>query len=1024
MEPYTQLNSSQRAAVETIDGPLLVLAGPGTGKTQLLSIRAANILAKRSGDIKPENILIVTYTNSAAKALKERLVKIIGQAGYDIEVGTFHSFANSIIQESQEAANYVGEKLKMDDVEQLKAVRYILDRSDNIQAIRPFRAPYFYLNDIIKRISELKKDGIDPKGFKTYVESIPSRGVKIEEPQFERLKGLARVYEAYEAAKSGGDPNIFDERGRYDFDDMILFAVEALKKERLLAQEYAGQYKLSMVDEFEDTNEAQLELLFTLLDTDNPNLCCVGDDDQSIYRFQGASVANFRMLKERFPSIKVMTLKDNYRSTKPIIDFAAALIGTLPKIERTGEKALIPVRDCNDTKIELREFTTETEELLFMVDRIRALKGAIAASGDPDSQAMEHPYNEIAVLVRKRSDILKVIDAFLQAGIPYATDGREDISGEKRVKQLLDVLDLANMGSDSPRQKDLALYKVLSADYLKIPLAEIIQFFSYANSRRRSPDNAPLAQTVLELFLRQAPSAEMQTAHSAITRLLRGSQTNSVHSILLNFIDDAGIFKFILEKFDSKEVLKIRDLRAVTAFVNMVKTTDIASPGIRLNEFMEDLKLRKANGLPIQGDLVTMTQDGVRIFTAHSSKGMEFHTVFIPFCLQNRNWPSRRLPDKIVIPPDLFKTREDVKDDSLAKQLFLQDETRLFYVASTRARSNLIFTASPQANSISSQYLKSLKDTAPEAAGADVNEKALLIDSISQSAGNADELVGASSILRDIVKAVSLNPTSLNNYLTCRRKFLYDNVLMLPGAKRQSLAFGSCSHKALEELYQVYKLKRSFPDFGFFKNAFIKELAFQGVDEAMESRCLAQLKTLEGWFNRAAKNPARPLEIELKITATVAGGVPFVGKLDKIEAEGASKNLVKVVDYKTGKPDDHLSAVDKCGDMASKECDGYLRQLAAYKLLMERDKRFSKLYDVRRGELVFLEPVSKDMKKAGLKKGDFVNKTIALDDEMVRSLEKVIKDVWDCIQALKFEKFAQRDRQICAFCDFDGICWQ
>ncbi len=1021
---YDKLNPAQKTAVEAIDGPLLVLAGPGTGKTQLLSIRAGFILAGRGAKIQPENILIVTYTNSAAKAVKERLVSIIGLAGYDVEVGTFHGFANSIIQESQEAANYVGEKLMMDDVEQLKAMHYILDHADNMQAIRPFRAPYFYVNDIIRRISELKKDGIDPKGFKAYVDGISRRETRVEPAQIERMKALAAAYQMYEALKEGGDPDIFDERGRYDFDDMILFATEALKKERLLAEEYARRYKFIMVDEFQDTNEAQLELLFTLLDYDNPNLCCVGDDDQSIYRFQGASVGNFRILKERFPSIKIMTLKDNYRSTRQIIDFASGVIRTIPEAERTGEKPLIPAGDHKDKAIELKEFTTETEELLFIVEKIREIKDMIAGSRDMDPRVRAHPYNEIAVLVRKRSYILKVIDAFLQAGIPYATDGREDISGEKRVKQLLDALDLANTGSDNPRQKDLLLYKVLSADYFRIPIAEVIRFFNHANSARRS-SSRDIPPTALELFLMYKARGGMARASSAVTRLLRDAQTTSVHSILLNFIEDAGLFKFIMERFDANDVLRVRDLRGITSFVNMVKSADIAAPGIRLGEFLGDLKLRKANNLPIQGELVTMTQDGVRIFTAHSSKGMEFHTVFIPFCLHNKNWPSRRLPDKIYMPPDLFKTRQAAKDEFMTKQLFLQDETRLFYVASTRARSNLIFTASPQENSVSSQFLKSLKEQTLKTALRAPDEETLLVGSISQSQMAQDEFVGAADILRDAVKDIVLNPTSLNNYLTCKRKFLYDNVLMLPGAKRQSLVFGNCSHKALEELYRLYKTTGSFPDFGFFKNAFTRELAFQGVDKAMESRCLGQLKTLEGWFNRAAQTPVRPLELEMKMIATVGGGIPFVGKLDKIEPEGAGREgLVKVVDYKTGKPDDHLTAVDKCGDLASEECDGYLRQLAAYKLLIERDKRFSKLYKVKLGELVFLEPVSKDMRKMGLKKGDFVNRAILLDDEMVKSLEKIIKDAWDGIQTLKFDKFAERDVKICASCDFDGMCWQ
>ncbi len=267
---YKELNREQREAVDTIDGPLLVLAGPGTGKTQLLSVRAGSILTKRK--VNPENILILTYTNAAAKAMKERLIRVIGGAGYDIEVSTFHGFANSLIQESEEAANYIGDKIQMDDVERMRVIEYILDSTKGLEDIRPFRAPYTYLKEILQKIGDLKKDGVTPKDLENYLVLKNNAYANLEEKHRKRLLAFAVVYRRYEELKEGVNKDIFDERGRYDFDDMILFATRILKSEPALKDEYRKLYRYIVVDKFQDTNGAQLDFLFTLLDYEKPNL--------------------------------------------------------------------------------------------------------------------------------------------------------------------------------------------------------------------------------------------------------------------------------------------------------------------------------------------------------------------------------------------------------------------------------------------------------------------------------------------------------------------------------------------------------------------------------------------------------------------------------------------------------------------------------------------------------------------------------------------------------------------------------
>lgn len=1049
---YNKLNPSQKEAVDLLDGPLLILAGPGTGKTELLSVRAANIIHQKKA--RPENILILTYTNAGAKAMKERLVKILGPSGYDIETGTFHSFANSIILESEEAANYIQEKIQVTDIEKVKALEYILDHTEGIDAIRPFRAPYIFRSAIENKISELKKEGVTPGVFERHILAVKADGVYIEEKHLPRMKALAVVYKLYEEYKSGRNKDLFDERGRYDFDDMIIFALEALRHEKELKRMLQQQYSYIMVDEYQDTNGAQLDLLLELLNPETTNLCCVGDDDQSIYRFQGASVGNFKVLKEAFPKIKVVSLKDNYRSSGDIIEITDKIIKHLPDGERMVAKELLPKKEYKERAIEFHEFTTEAEELLFVTEKIKELNSIIQAQKELSKEERASAYNNIAVLVRKRKDILRVVDAFLKAGIPYATDEKEDISFEKRVRQMLDVLNLAHFKNATDfSEKDAVFYKVITSDYFNISMDDLLRFIGLVKVNRRTRRGRPhlpevtLFSEFISAFevkgIKERPSKKetealtinkkiefknpqaMHQASWVIKRLLDGAETKPVHAILLQYIDDAGVYKYILKAYVDDAILRIRDLRALSSFVNMVKDSDLNNPALRLADFIDEIETKKEHGISLTGSLVTMTQEGVRVFTAHGSKGLEFHTVIIPFCLQNKNWPIRARSDLIPLPAEIFKAKEKVTDKALIRELNFYDETRLFYVASTRAKANLIYTASPTQSAVSSSYLSNIGLYSLESKS-QVREEPLLIKSLKQT-DKRDPFIGTEKILKDLVSNQSLNPTSLNSYITCKRKFLYDYVLMLPSEKKLGLTFGNCVHKGLEDVYRHLMEHDKFPNFAFFKNAFKQELKYQGVERSISLGCLRKLDTLKEWFNRESKAPIRPVGLEKKLVVMLDDNLRFTGKYDKTELVDEKKKLVRVVDYKTGLPDEHIRRIGSgTRDLESNECENYLRQLVAYKLLFDKDKDQNKGFRVSKGVLVFIEPAKSSVIKYNMKKGEFINKEIEITEDMVTELEGVIKNCWRSILNLDFEKLPERDDNVrkCGGCNYKHICWE
>lgn len=1052
---YNILNDEQRTAVDLTEGPLLVLAGPGTGKTQLLSVRAAGIMI--SGKALPEEILILTFTNAAAGAMRERLSQIAGDDGYEVEVETFHSFANSIVLESEGALKYVKDKIELSDVEKVRAIQHILDNVKGAAGLRPFGAPYIHRAEITKRISEIKNEGISPGRFKKKVAGLIPRGDILEEKTIARLKALSEVYESYEKLKNEDAAVLFDERGRLDYDDMILLAIDALRGDNDLRSLFGKKYKYIMVDEYQDTNAAQLELLFSILDPASPNVCCVGDDDQAIYRFQGATLSNFRTLRERFPGLRTVALRNNYRSTNQITDISGRIIGQLPADERINVKKLASCRDYGSRDIRFFQFLTEEEELFFISRRVREQADIIKKDNHLSDEEREKPFNNIAILVRKRSHILKVVDAFLRAGIPYATDGQEDIRREKRVRQILDVLELAAPETSGSESRSLSLYKVLTADYMEVELSDVLKFVRFVNGRKislrgKGPAgyaSCDLFQQFIEhfgVFEKDSGSSSMSPSENdsrllpivkeegllfknphalhraawVIIRLLEEANSAPAHDLIMRYIEDARIYHFILKRYENDRVLRVRDLRALVSFVNKIKQSDLANPAIGLADFMKELELRESNGMPIQGQLATLSQDGVRVLTAHSAKGLEFYTVFIPFCLQQKSWPLRRKPEVVPIPSEIFTDRAKIREKEKRKQLDMYDELRLFYVASSRARAHLFYTAAPEGKSIVSPFLSHV-GVEPED-GSPLDEEDFLLKFLERQPGS-DTFRGTADTLKDMVSGMTLNPTSLNNYINCPRKFLYDNVLMLPGKKKQQLVFGNCAHKALEEVFASYMRTGTFTSFEAFREIFVRELEFQGLGRAMKNACVMKLEGLKRWYSIISRDAVIPVALENKLEVTLRKGLAFRGAFDKIEEESPGK--IRVVDYKTGKPDDHVKAIAKCRVLSMPECDDYFRQLVAYKLLYEKYHKGPGKDKVVKGVLQFLEPAGSDVKKFGLEKGSYRNEEVELTDQMVRELEDVIEKCWTDIKALRFDKLDERDgKKRCRYCEFDPICWE
>ena len=339
---YNNLNQAQKQAVDTIEGPVMVIAGPGTGKTQILGARIGKILLET--DTAPENILCLTYTDAGAIAMRKRLVSFIGTSAYKVNISTFHSFCNDIIQDNLS----LFDKTSLDPISELEKIELLKKLIDGFEKNNPLKRyrgdVYFEMSNLAKLFSAMKKEGWTSsyliEKINTYIQEIPFREefiykrkykqfeagslkqglVDIEMEKMEKLKAAVASFDVYQS--------LMKSHNRYDFDDMINWVLNAFNENKNLLAQYQERYLYILVDEFQDTSGTQNALIKLLVNYwEQPNLFVVGDDDQSIFRFQGANVENMlHFQKDYVQDVLMIVLENNYRSTQPILDASTIII--------------------------------------------------------------------------------------------------------------------------------------------------------------------------------------------------------------------------------------------------------------------------------------------------------------------------------------------------------------------------------------------------------------------------------------------------------------------------------------------------------------------------------------------------------------------------------------------------------------------------------------------------------------------------------------------------------------------------
>ncbi|MFN8417456.1 MAG: ATP-dependent DNA helicase [Cytophagaceae bacterium] len=999
-----RLNTKQKEAVQQIEGPVLVIAGPGTGKTQILSARIGAILTAPGTPAAPHNILCLTYTEAGAIAMRKRLLKFIGPDAHRVPIYTFHAFCNVVIQENIEWFG-VRQLQPISDLESIQIFTKLIDSIPLDHPLKRLKGEVYYDIPRLRHLFDtMKKEGwtVDyvleqiqfyKEEMKTDEKFIPKRKTKGSSEflktyyetldKLEKLEHAAKLFPHYS--------KLMEENHYYDFNDMITWVNKAFKENENMLRRYQEKFLYLLVDEFQDTSGAQLDLLKSLAAYwEVPNLFAVGDDDQSIYRFQGANIKNIVDFNFNYQP-KVIVLDSNYRSSMPILEASMALIqynndrlvnqlsGLSKQLEAKGENAAIkkiPV---------IVEYENPLQEEAGILQSILQLH----ESGVP--------YKDIAILYRNHKKVDRLVQVMQRRELPLSIKRKYDILKENLIQQLIEILSYLQKESQYPDSGEMHLFKLMHYPYFHIDTRDIAHIVRYSIDHDYKKWRLILADDAILNSLPLRTKSKIQQFEKNIMNWLTTLESSTIQVVLEKILTYGNVFSWIMKSEDKTWYMQV-----VSTFFDYLKDEMAKKPDMTLQDFLEVLEQLQENKISIPLDRSILAEEGVQFITAHSSKGLEFDYVFI-MGGNAEEWEAKRETSfTFFYPPTLTEQSDTHKEE---------EERRLFYVAMTRAKKELYISYASHVKedkeSLPSRFITELLDSNKVELVSSKPEEAFLqeylLDVHSQIELPELPLIDHEQI-NVILEKYKLSVTHLNKFLKCPLSFYFENLLQVPSARTPSNGFGLAIHGALRRLYNAM-LKSNpvrFPEKEFFLEAFEQELKqvrshFTPIQYDRYLH-LGKGKLLSVYYDKYHTTWNINARVEYAIKEVEVDGIPIKGAIDKIEIDGRK---IHVVDYKTGK-------INKAKVMPPNEKNelggDYWRQLVFYKILIDNERYND--YHVETGEIDFVEGVEEANSRFNIP-------LTSKDVEIVRGQMK------DSYQKIMNHEFTQGcGEEDCTWCNF------
>lgn len=890
-DPYEQLNPEQRRAVTHGRGPLLVVAGAGTGKTRVI-IERIRYLLESNPELSGENILGLTFTDKAAAEMKERVMSAVGERGAGVWLGTFHGFCQSLLAELQP------------DLKVLEEVdHWILLRRNMAQlGLRHYKRlaePGRFLSDFVKFFARCQDELVTPAEYEAHVAAARAalereQAALDPETQDERREEVERqeeVARAYRASDELARP-----RRLYPFGALLLDAVRELRANPELLRYLRARYHHIVVDEFQDTNVAQIELL-ALLAGDRRNILAVGDDDQAIYRFRGASFGSFKLFAERFlgrpfapgdAEAPVVKLVRNYRSTKRILRVAGQTIAqNADRIFR--DKQLVTTHAEGD-RVQVVECGSAEEEAHWIAAELERRH----ERGDP--------WSAFAVLYRAHHHRDALVEALVRRGIPFVIKNLS-ILGNPLVRDLIAHLRLVVTASD-----DVACARVLAAPAWGLEPGDVVRLAERARARRE-----PSLWKALETAQGEPGFAGGAHRTAELIRWMK-SLRDRARVLPASALVDALIGDLVAG-LGVVGLPTAADRRALERFRKFVADWEAKGETQELREFVEYLEYFREAGAAITLE-EEARENALQLMTVHAAKGLEFDQVFV-IRLSRRQFPVNPRKRVLEFPPELMKEALPVGDSHV------QEERRLFYVALTRARKRLTLTAVVNKQAKVSPFVEDVllepkvkrqdvQQLAPKvalpAAGPAAAARRQLFAPQDLDARAYSRVAGWAATYHPPVSApLLLSASAVETYQQCPQKYLLRQMWSLRGGPRAALTFGDVMHKTIRQLVESVKKKRRMP-FEEVAQIFHREWSAGGFQDAYQEEAYkkAGLEQLEAFHRSYTAEPADVLHQERAFELPLADDVIVTGRMDQINRLGPRE--VEIVDYKTGRPREQQDA--------------------------------------------------------------------------------------------------------------------
>lgn len=1044
---YAKLNDNQRQAVDTINGPLLVIAGPGTGKTELLSMRATQIL--RQTDTLPSNILCLTFTDSGAVNMRRRLQQIIGEDAYKIAIHTFHSFGTDIIAQHREYFFRGADAQPIDDIMQHEILHRLFEQLDWQHPLSSRHGDEFtYLKDALRVIAELKQSGLSPNelrqiladnqrimsaanpliaeafdgrvskatiekvahvaehiagletpslpaGTKSYAEVVAASAARAvrEALETDSTKPITAWKNAWCSKNASGQQELKDtaaleklsacvdlyeqymqvltDEKRFDYDDMILSVLRALETAPELRANLQEQYQYIMVDEFQDTNLAQLRLLFELTGDDpQANIMAVGDDDQAIFSFQGADVGNIQRFRRHYHDPRIIVLTDNYRSAAPILQAARQVITQgLERLEDTIpdlSKKLTPHAEAQQARVRLREYPSIIEERAGVADAISHL---IQTGTSP---------SDIAVLARRHHELIDLLPYMMERGIAVDYERRDNVF-EQPVVRLVERLArvVAALADGRHDDANALLPEVIAHPAFGFSARDIWQLSLQSYKNRTGWLETMLSSSTFQetagWLLERARQVDVEDFEQQLDALLAPLRDHFFGADTLATQPDAYVtalsaLRTLRDRVRDHYADRRPTLRQFISLIDLYNSMNARLTSLRPS----------AQGAA-----------AVHLMSAHKAKGLEFPHVFVIGAIDSAWGEKVRDRSRLIRYPANLP---------LAPAGATYDERlRLFFVAMTRAKTTLDISyartdRSGKDSLVASFLSHDTPDVVPDAP--DIASATDTLEADWRARLTSPLTADLRTVLAPTLEHYKLSATHLNNFLDIStggpQHFLLSSLLHFPQAKAPSAGYGTAMHQVLATLHDTYRADGALLPTAEALDLFTAALEAQHLPEDDFATYNDKGRTALAAFLQAHGHDFRAsqrAELDLSSQGVMLGEARLTGKLDLVDIDKTAKTLL-VTDYKTGKA---AASWTGKGDYEKIKLHKYRQQLMFYQLLLEHSRDYAG-YEFTGGRLQFVEPERQS--------GNIVALDAQFSRDELDDFARLIQAVWRRIMTL------------------------